>query len=442
MRAYLRPYKPKRVHKLRLLPSTPYLKAWQVVHPIEELKALIDEQRSAAMTLDGDVVRFQRETFYDPPFNPYDLSHFSHIVVGEVRMYPRLEWPGYLLMGSGDRADDLIRRTPGGYTGVDAALRHLPRPYRTIGELGAYVVGGQGWDQSSQAMAEWYAPLEARLDLDATDYRAGTVRYRVVAGSRRALRHTQVFVHPDEEQTDDLRPKTQLPVASLPIKSHNGLIAARGERDMGGESAVTLTLHVGREPVQWHNLRDYRSGDRNARLVLYEVCDPDAALLHKWLFPTTSDHKAKFEIAVGRLFVLAGFQVDILAGDKRLDDGVDVLAHDVAGARCLAIECTTGSINAGGKTGKLVKRLGELRRATPDITIIGVLVTSCERGDLSDPELQAAGADGLCVVDANGLRELINFVQCNTATREVVRFIEQCRPIVKSHAPLRALVRP
>lgn len=432
MRAQLNPSRERQVRRLRSLPKASYLRAWQVVRPLSELNALLDEQQSAAMLLQGDRVLFQRNAFYNPPFHAYELSSFQQIVASDQLRRLAWPWPGYVLSGTGDNAGEIIQRSPGGYAGVDAVLRDLPRPYRSIGELARYVVGSARWGQDHQSIAEWYAPLEAQLDLASTDYRAGTLRYRVVAGSRRALRHAQLFVHPQQsDQFDEPIPKVKLPVASLRAEKNGRGVAVRGRRTIADSSGVTLTLRVGHEPVQWHDLKDYRSGDRNARLALYEVADPNAEILREWLFPSTKEQRSKFEVAVGRLFLLAGFQVDLLTGDKRLDDGVDLLAHDVTGARCLAIECTTGSLNSGGKMGKLVKRVSELQAAAPDIDVIAVLATSSPREALSDSELQAAAADELRVIDAQGLERLLSFVERNATVAEVVEEVERGRPVMR-----------
>jgi hypothetical protein len=430
-RAFLRPQAVSRVPRAPFLPNRPYLRAWQVVRPIGALEEMLAEQQQAQMTLRGEEVWFQKGEFYKPPFHPYPFTGFSQILANPGAGYERPPWPGYKLIGYGDDAAGLVQRTPGGSLGIAAVLQDLPRPCRSLEELAMLVLGKTEWSSfTNGALAEWYAPFEARIALDDTDLRAGQLRYRVELGSRRVLPHVQLFVHGRENE--DKRPhkaKRPLPVASLtPKRVSGGGYAVSFERALPGMTAITLTLRVGEEPVQWVDLEDYKTNGRNARLTLYEVVDPDTEVLLKNLFPTTDAQKNKFESAVGRLFVLAGFQVDLLAGDKRLDDGVDALAHDGASARCLAIECTTGSLNTGGKIGKLVKRVGELTRGAPGIRVQGILVAGVPRADLAATELAAARAEGLWVLHIEGLREIMRMTKRAAPVREVMAFLERCRP--------------
>lgn len=93
---------------------------------------------------------------------------------------------------------------------------------------------------------------------------------------------------------------------------------------------------------------------------------------------TIKDPQGKFELAVARLFTLAGFQVDPFAGDKRLSEGVDLIAHARRQHTCVLAECTTGGID-GAKLTKFVKRISEISRTLGDVRVVGLLVTSTPR---------------------------------------------------------------
>jgi hypothetical protein len=430
-RCYLRPNRDGAIRRLRYLPETPYLRAWQVVRPRDALETLLREQQGGALKLGEETVLFVRAASGTTPETPYDFGGFTELL-GDVPYYRSLQWPGYILTGTGDSSTGLLQRTPGEYSGIEAMIRGLKRPFRSINELGTYVCG-PGWAGTGySSSAEWYAPLEARLETESTDYRSGVVRYRVIGGSRRALQSTKLFIHVQAglggEVTPQLGPKAQLPVASLRLSTQGDTVVARGERVVKGASEITLTLRVGEESVQWLDLKDYRAGNANARLTLYETVDPGARILRGWLRSETKPDRTKLALAVGRLFLLCGFEADVLTTDKRLEEGVDVLAHDVAGARCLAIECTTGSINAAGKIGKLGKRVSELQRSAPGIRVRGVIVASTPVRDLSETELRDAGEDELCVIAAEGVQELFQMAERSASVSEVIQYIEQSRP--------------
>lgn len=95
-----------------------------------------------------------------------------------------------------------------------------------------------------------------------------------------------------------------------------------------------------------------------------------------------------------------------MAGDRQLGDAVDLVAHMHDTALILAIECTTGSIDLGGKLGKLVARARRIEAALSDHEVIPVLITALNRQAISESELQGAGADRIAVLAQEDINEL------------------------------------
>jgi hypothetical protein len=433
-RSHLRPFSVRKVHRLKFLPQTPYLRAWQAVTPMSEWQAIVDAQERGAMQFGRHKVAFDGAYPPGSAAQPYVFRTFTQLVASNRGITNDFPWPGYVMSASGSQASEIVRSTPGNFAGIDAIIRDLPRPFRSLDEVARYVTGGgYGWTcVGSHALAEWYAPFEARFDLDGTDYRTGMVRYRVVVGARHVAKHAKLFVHAqarsEPSKVSELRAKVELPLASIAIQSNDmHQLAVVGESGPVASHEVTLTLRVGKEPVQWLDLKDYQAQGKNARIAFYETIDPGLRVLRAWLFPKKED-RPKFEAGVARLFMFAGFHVDFLTGDKVLDDGADLLAHHTAGARCLVVECTTGSLNSGGKIGKLVKRVGELRSACPEIRVDGVLVASSPQKDLAKSERESAGAEGVSIVSAEGLSELLRMAERSSPIRDVLSFIDDARP--------------
>jgi hypothetical protein len=169
-------------------------------------------------------------------------------------------------------------------------------------------------------VVEIYAPLEVVLDHDNTAFEAGHLRYRVIAGSKAALRHATLDIF---DRTDviggrrggSVRKRIRLPIRTA--KPHQRGFAIDGVIQIAGAGAISMSLKVGDEPVQWAELTDYAANGRSARLALYEVIDPELKILRERLFPQDNSGKSGFEVAIGRLFVLSGAQADVFTGDRR-----------------------------------------------------------------------------------------------------------------------------
>ena len=75
---------------------------------------------------------------------------------------------------------------------------------------------------------------------------------------------------------------------------------------------------------------------------------------------------------------------------------VDHLAHAPGSSVMLVIECTVGSLDAGGKVGKLIARSEQMRSRLPSVDVITVLATASERATLSHIEVEKGRAGRGC----------------------------------------------
>ena len=101
---------------------------------------------------------------------------------------------------------------------------------------------------------------------------------------------------------------------------------------------------------------------------------------------------------MGLLFFFLGFHVHPLSGHTRRGETVDHLTHAPGSSVLLAIECTVGSLDAGGKVGKLIDRSEDLRSRLPDTEVIAVLSTARPREALSKAEVEKAERDAVVLL--------------------------------------------
>ena len=159
----------------------------------------------------------------------------------------------------------------------------------------------------------------------------------------------------------------------------------------------------------------------NPRMRAHNVFDGSG---HEFLEKLRDDewrNAKEFETAVGLLFFFLGFQVDPLSVQKGMGNAVDHLAHDPGSSMILAIECTVGPPDGGGKLGKLIARSEDLRSQLPVSEVIAVLATARPRMALSTVEVEKAARDDVVVLAREDLHDLWTAAQGGETSGHVAR---------------------
>jgi len=421
---YLRSMEPGQVPRLTQEVRSPTLWAGQYILPVEELPSLLSAVESGEWATGDNTIIYRRGEFDSGPPRPYDLanSHFHNLDLRHV--HPDFEWAGQVLHASGDHWSTIVQRTPESWQGLESTVRHQPYPFQCLDDLASYITGIQVEALTRQATFEVFAPYEVRLVEDGSELEDGTVHFALEAGSAAAAAACTLRVLP-EPRGMQVPASTVLPGQAGWSQRPDGVLTYSGEHTVGPASAAALVLGCGREAVRWLTIRPYMAGSIPVPLAVYRLIDPGLKILKSWLSGKESkDPQGKFELAVARLFTLAGFQANPFTGHKRLSEGVDFLAHARRQHTCVVAECTTGGID-GAKLTKFVKRLSEIRRALGDVRVIGLLATSTPLEDLSKGEIDRALADGLIIVPAGGLAALFEIVAAGTSVPAVLDFLSR-----------------
>lgn len=333
----------------------------------------------------------------------------------------------HALIGWGSTTHDVIAQAPSDRDDLDALLRTADTPYDGIGDLEVFFLGMPTSTQSNVAVSlELFAPYHVRLDPEGSRLESGKLSVRVHGESESHVRSSSVGVFGVGMSNLPVQCTLDPPDAQ---KAEDDAWEYTVTADLGDVSWAKLFLKIDRWAVDRILVRDFSVSADNPRMTAYQTMDNGSAIFDDWLFPDTPTSKAvEFEHAVARLFTFLGFQVDSFAGQRRHGEGVDALVHDPFSRTLLALECTTMSLDTGGKLGKLVARTRALAVALPHAEVLPVIVTALAPDHLAEAEVQKAGQDGVAIVARDGLAELAGAASAGLSTESVIASIRAMVP--------------
>lgn len=276
-----------------------------------------------------------------------------------------------------------------------------------------------------------FAPYEVRFVPDAWRWVDGRLSGRLASTNPKAHPATKVLAFPPAGVTQDL---SVTPGASW-TEERPGEWHQTFEIDPAGVRSMTVALMCGGVSASFKDLTAPPEGPRSPTHKAYQLIDPELRNLEKWLAlpdgtatPPKAD-KDHFEHAIGRLLVLAGWQVDVRWG-THIREGVDVVAFHPAAAHVLAIECTIGPMKDKEKLRHLLDRRTRLAQALPDHAVDAVVVTRQAAGEANAEDVRTAAAAGIIVLFEEQLREWIALARGGYGPAAALAFFERSRPAV------------
>lgn len=387
-----------------------HFRAWQVVRPVADLPAVVRGIANGPRSVryigqSGDPATDIRYSFNElaAPYRDarYDLWS-CHALVG----YGSSMWEVVSQAGHDPlELDSMIRGGPNAYDGLsDLTRRFCTRPR----EL----------EVRNTTVIELLAPLAVRFDREKTTSSPERVTVALEAAS-------DVFAA-ESELVWTVGPTGE------PLRHESAKLSEREWAHAGavlhskldipirkGDATATLFVLVGDRCVDCVSVPLAEAGS-NIRIKAHNAIDPGLERFREQLRPGRS-HKAKeFEASVGLLFFFLGFHVDPLSAQRGLGDAVDHVAHAPGSSVILVIECTVGSLDAGGKVGTLIARSGDMRSNLPDSEVIAVLTTAKPRAALSEAEVEKAERDNVVVLAQEDLQDLWAAAQAGETSAQVV----------------------
>ena len=375
-------------------------RAWQVVRPIAELSDVVRGIAGGVAKLRPRSIRYVQKSGQPPLDLRYSFSELA-------ASYQAAEydlWSGHTLVGYGSSIFDVVRETGHDPFELDGMIRGGPNAYDGLPDLvRRFCSRPRGLKiQGNTTVVELIAPLAVRFD-----------RERVASTS--------------EGLTVALRAAAEVFVAKAELVWTLGTAGERvrhGSTKLGGRewkregSGLHSRLHVpireGDDTATLFILIEDRCVDcmsvplsgSNPRMRAHNVFDGSGRDFLGKLRGEEWRNANEFETAVGLLLFFLGFQVDSLSAQKGLGNAVDHLAHDPGSSTILAVECTVGPPDGGGKLGKLIARSEELRSQLPGSEVVAVLATARPRAALSTVEVEKAARDNVVLLAREDVQEL------------------------------------
>ena len=395
-------------------------RAWQVVRPFADLPAVVRGIAGGMAKLRPRSVRYVQESGRPTVDLRYSFSELA-------ASYQTAEydlWSCHSLVGYGSSIFDVVRQAGHDPFELDGMIRGGPNAYDGLPDLvRRFCARPRGLKiQDNTTVVELIAPLAARFDRESVASTSECVTVALQAAAevfvakaevvwtlgtaREPVRHgsTKLGVHEWKQEGAALHSQLLVPIQK-------------------GDDTATLFFLIGDRCVDCVSVPLAGS---NPRMRAHRVFDRSGHEFLERLRDEEWRNANEFEAAVGLLAFFVGFQVDPLCAQKGLGNAVDHLAHDPGSSMILAIECTVGPPDGGGKLGKLIARSEDIRSHLPDSEVVAVLATARPRATLSTVEVEKAARDDVVLLAREDLHDLWAAAQRGETSGEVARrFLQQ-----------------
>jgi len=425
--AFLHP-DPERVPRLTNLPRLDEVACWQSILPIELLDGLISSISRGNLALQDEHIHYLRGVAgANKERTPYGHWRYFFSPISDRLGGFSLEWSTHQLTSGGDAINNHLQLLSRKLFEIDSSLRALENPMDGLQGLANFVLREPNAMLSGRScFAMILAPIEARLRPEECSLERGRLHFQIEANSKAVLDRCSLG-YVSGSASPGLLTGTIM-ITGDGWEEIGGAYVFTGNHELPDSKDLTLFLRVAGFSVQRIKVLDYEAIAENPRVAAYGVFDPGLELFEKWLLADDRLNAGHFELAVARLLTFLGFRVDILSGDARLGDAVDILAFGDPYSTILAVECTIGSIGAGGKLGKLVDRARHLESSLETHDVIPVIVTALSRSRLSEAEINEAARDGIAVLARESLQSLLeSLVEGSSLSRTIA--------LVRSNVP-------
>lgn len=397
-------------------------RAWQVVRPVADLHAVVRGIANGTMRLRPRHVRYVGQSGQ----TAIDISYsFNELASYRTAAYDL--WSRHSLVGYGATIFDLAKQAGHDPFELDGMIRGGPNAYDGLPDLvRRFCARPQGMKiQGTMSVVELIAPLAVRFDPERISSSADRVTVAVQASADVFIEKADLNWTVGRTTGEPVRHGSA--TLANPERAHERDVL-RSEVDIpvqNGDSTVTAFLVIGDRCVDRVTV-PMASTVSSIRIKAQDALDPGLERFLKWLQARGKNKSQQFEAAVGLLFFFLGFQVHPLSGHTRRGETVDHLAHAPGSSVLLAIECTVGSLDAGGKVGKLIARSEDLRIRLPATEVIAILSTARVREALSAAEVEKAECDDVVLLAQEDLQDLWSAAQTGETSVQVLhRFRQQ-----------------
>ena len=397
-------------------------RAWQVVRPVADLPSIVRGIANGMMKLRPRYVRYVGQSGQPATEIRYSFNELAASY--QIAEYDL--WSCHSLVSYGSTIWDVVRQAGHDPLELDSMIRGGPNAYDGLSDVvRRFCARPRGLKiQGSMSVVELIAPLAVRFDPERVSSSADRVTVAVRAAADVFVANADLIWTVGSTTGEPVRHGS----AKLAERewAHEGgaLLSELDIPVQNGDSTATAFIVIGDRCVDRVSV-PLASTVSSIRIKAQNAIDPGLERFRKQLRPVATDKSQQFEAAVGLLFFFLGFHVHPLSGHTRRGDTVDHLAHAPGSSVLLAIECTVGSLDTGGKVGKLIARSEHMRSQLPDSEVIAVLATASARAALSKAEVEKADRDDVVLLAQEDLQDHWIAAQAGETSGEVVHRLRQ-----------------
>ena len=398
-------------------------RAWQVVRPVADLPTVVLGIADGTMKLRPRYVRYVGQSGQSET----DISYSFNELAGSYRTAAYDLWSCHSLVGYGSSIFDVVKQAGHDPFELDGMIRGGPNAYDGLPDLvRRFCARPRGLKiQGTMSVVELIAPLAVRFDPERVSSSADGATVTVRAAADVFVANADFIWTAGRTTAEPVRHGSAKLAECEWAHDGDALRTALDIPVQKGDSTATAFIVIGDRCVDRVSV-PLASTAASIRIKAQDALDPGLERFLKWLRPSGKNKSQQFEAAVGLLFFFLGFHVHPLSGHTRRGDTVDHLAHAPGSSVLLVVECTVGSLDSGGKVGKLIARSGDLRARLPDTEVVAVLATARQREALSKAEVEKAERDDVVLLAHEDLQDLWSAAQTGETSVQVLhRFRQQ-----------------
>ena len=282
-----------------------------------------------------------------------DITYSFNELGGSYRTAEYDLWSCHSLVGYGPSVFDVVKQAGHDPFELDGMIRGGPHAYDGLPDLVRRFCARPGGlrIQGNTTVIELIAPLGVRFDPERVSSSADRVTVAVRAAADVFVANSDLIWTIGRNAGEPVRHGTARLAGGEWTREGSALLSELEIPVQNGDSTATAFIVVGDRSVDRVSV-PLAFTTSNARIKAQDAIDPDLGRFRKQLRGIGKDKSRQFEAAVGLLFFFLGFDVHPLSGHTRRGDTVDHLAHTPGSPVMLAIECTVGSLDSGGKVGE------------------------------------------------------------------------------------------
>ena len=356
-----------------------------------------------------------------------DISYSFNELAGSYRTAEYDLWSCHSLVGYGAGLWDVVSQAGHDPLELDGMIRGGPNAYDGLPDLvRRFCARPRGLKvQGIGTIVELIAPLAMRFDPEGVSSSADRVTVAVRAAADVFVANAELIWTVASTPGAPVRHGSDKLADRDWAHEEGALVAELDVPTRNGDSTAAAFIVIGDRCVDRVSV-PLASTASSIRIKAQDALDPGLERFLKQLRPSGKNKSQQFEAAVGLLFFFLGFHVHPLSGHTRRGDTVDHLAHAPGSSVLLVIECTVGSLDTGGKVGKLIARSEHMRSQLPDSEVIPVLVTATPRAALSKTEVEKTERDDVVLLSQENLQDLWIVAQAGETSAQVIhRFRQQ-----------------